>query len=97
MFTGQTVSRKLQPNSAERWPHRAGPRSVSEADFSAAKLYGLKEANRILLIGDDLGLPNDRDGHQAHKKHANRQSQVRVRLSCRETKGANQPGHEGFS
>jgi len=60
---------------------------------SAAELDGFQEPNDVALIGDDLRLPDDGDGHQAHEQHAKRQRQIGVRLGCGKAKGTNDPGH----
>lgn len=66
---------------------------ASETDL-AAEFHCFEKPNRVALIGDDLRLPDDGDRQQAHQKYAERKRDIGVRLSCRETKGANQPSHK---
>lgn len=68
----------------------------SELDFGdalAAQLHGFQPTDGISLTGDDLGLPNEADGHKAHQEDTDRQGEVSVRLACRQTKSANEPRH----
>jgi len=71
----------------------AGDLAASETDL-AAEFHCFEKPNRVALIGDDLRLPDDGDRQQAHQKYAERKRDIGVRLSCRETKGANQPSHK---
>ena len=59
---------------------------------SAAKT-GFEHANYRVLLGDDLGLPNQDDGHDAHGKNAKRENNAGLRFCGRNAKYAANPIH----
>jgi len=70
-----------------------GEKASEQARESAAELQRFEPSNGVALIRDDLGLPNQTEGHQAHEEHADSEGEVCVSFSRRQTKGANEPGH----
>ena len=63
----------------EKEKRREVPRNAQRGSVSASE-PGLKHADDGLLIGDDLGLPNQNDGHDAHGEDAEAQNDASLRL-----------------
>jgi len=66
---------------------------LAEEKRSAAELQRLEPLDGSALVGDDLRLPDDGDGHEAHQENADSEGEVGVGLASREAKGANEPSH----
>jgi len=58
-----------------------------------SKLQRLEPPYGVTLIRNDLSLPNESDGHKAHEKYADRQSERSMGLVGRKAKFANEPSH----
>jgi hypothetical protein len=54
---------------------------------------GLHHVDHRVLLGDHLGLPHQRDGHEAHRKDAQRKRQAHLCFRSRQTKNTTHPGH----
>src|SRR5712692_2624250 len=59
----------------------------------AAELEAFEEADGFVLAGDDLGLPDEADGHDAHGDGAKSEDKTHLRFGSGKTKEANQPSH----
>jgi len=79
----ERVSRKMEREIDVS--QRATSQSAAEGRF--------EHANDGVLLGDDLGLPYQGDGHNAHGENAERENQAHLGFRGGDMEDATHPGH----
>ena len=96
---GKSPVGRIQAQSepkVRRKKEEAGMRVAKEKTTGgSAAEPGLHHVDHRVLLGYHLGLPHQRDGHQAHRKDAQSESQTQLCLRSRYTKDATHPSHRG--
>ena len=95
---GKSPVGRIQAQSeanVRRKKEEAGVRVSKEetAEGLAAELR-LQHVNDGVLLGDDLSLPGQSDGHEAHGKNAERERQAHLCFRSGYTEYATHPGHK---
>src|ERR1700730_8729073 len=96
---GKSPVGRIQAQSeanVRRKKEEAGVRVSKEetAEGLAAELR-LQHVNDGVLLGDDLSLPGQSDGHEAHGKNAERERQAHLCFRSGYTEYTTHPGHKG--
>ena len=63
-------------------------------ELLASELEALQPADVLALIGDNLRLPDQTDGHNAHGHDADRKDQAHLRFGRLAMESSSDPGHE---
>src|SRR5713101_1133954 len=75
------------------WQNRVAERGAGNRGLLAAKLDLFQPLNGFALVGDNLRLPDERNGHEAHGDDAEDEDETDVGLLSGEPKCMPKPSH----